>query len=553
MVSNIGIFKVLLLALGGLAAVTAALAPAAQPVSADHTTLALLPAPLLLSPGDQDVLDLWIFGIDGSDRLTSYDLILDYDPAVVVVDAVAGGDGSFAATPTFTIDNDIGRVALSPNQTQDGAAEDALLARITVTAVGQLDASSALTFASVELTGSLDQQIVAGEVLHGRAAVSNTAVMIGTSAVAKGSSTTVPVTIIFTPKGGLAGYNISIGYDPEIIQIDGILPGEPPFGGTPIFSVNEEQSFVNIVGFHGERPGPTGRTAALSIQVTGLALGASPLVLTVKDLVNAIDATSLIPLTANGSVRVISQSAGGTAGLTAGTTTYSVATDSQSALDGAVVSDITPTSGTVIALPGQKVILTIPAGAVERSVFVALREASDSPSPPAPPNHDVGNTVEVNFLDLEGGLLGEVLLLEQASLVMGFTESELETWGPDGIVIQRYEPVLGRWLPLATTVDTVGMSASVLTNRLSVFGLTFGGSGSTGDAQPEQERSTEQPAIVNPIPTSGSGVPGDANQSSTQGISPVTVAVIVVVIAAAIGGGGYLFLRKRNADIGSLA
>jgi len=66
--------------------------------------------------------------------------------------------------------------------------------------------------------------------------------MIGTSAVAKGSSTTVPITIVFTPEGGLAGYNISIAYDPEIIQIDGILPGEPPFGGTPIFSVNEEQS-----------------------------------------------------------------------------------------------------------------------------------------------------------------------------------------------------------------------------------------------------------------------------------------------------------------------
>ena len=159
-------------------------------------------------------------------------------------------------------------------------------------------------------------------------------------------------------------------------------------------------------------------------------------------------------------------------------------------------------------------------------------------------------------MDLEGGLLGEVLLLEQASLVMGFTESELETWGPDGIVLQRYEPVLGHWLPLETTIDTVGMSASVLTNRLSVFGLTFGGSGSgsSGDAQPEQERSTEQPAVVNTFPTSGSGVPGDADQSSTKGISPLTVAVIVAVIAAAmIGGGGYLFLRRKNTDIGSQA
>ena len=111
----------LLLMLGGLAAVMAMLTPAAQPALADHTTLDLLPSPLLLSPGDQDVLDVWVFGLDGPDRLTRYDLTLDYDPAVNIIDAVTGGNAPFDATPTSTIDNEIGRVTFSTNQTQGGA------------------------------------------------------------------------------------------------------------------------------------------------------------------------------------------------------------------------------------------------------------------------------------------------------------------------------------------------------------------------------------------------------------------------------------------------
>jgi hypothetical protein len=266
-------------------------------------------------------------------------------------------------------------------------------------AVGDLDASTAMTFSSVELTGSLDQSIDLGSILGGRAAVSRTAVMIGTSVVPEGSSTTIPVTILFTPEGGLAGYNISIACDPAIIRIDGLSPGEPPFGGTPIFSVNEEQSFVNIVGFHGERPGPTGRTVALNIQVTGLSKGSSALEITVKDLVNAIDATSFPARTSNGSVRVVSESAGGPQTSTSTTETFSVAIDGGSAIDGAVVSDLTPAAGTAIALPSQIVVLTIPAGAVTESGFVALRVADDSPSPPPPSSHALGSTIEINFLE----------------------------------------------------------------------------------------------------------------------------------------------------------
>ena len=527
----------------GLAAIMAMLTPASRPALADHTALALSPSPLFLSPGDQDVIDVWVFGLDGSGRIAGYELSLDYDPAVITVDAVTGGDGQ---NPVFMIDNKAGRVTLSRDRIRVGDAEDVLLARIDVAAVGNVDASTALTFASVALTDILGEAVETATVMDGSATVSNTAVMVGTSVVAKGGTTTIPVTIIFTPEGGLAGYNISIGYDPSIIQIYDISAGESPFGGPPIFSVNKEESIVNIVGFHGERPGPVGRMNALNFQVTGLARGASLLEITVKDLVNAIDSTSWPATTSSGSVRVVSELAGGPQRPTSATETFSFAVDKDSALDGAVVSDITPALGVVVALPNNIVVLTIPAGAVAESGFVALRIASDNPSPPVPINHDLGNTIEVNLLDGDGVLLSDVLLLEPAVLKMKFTEHELDTWGLNGILIQRYEPALSRWLPLFTTIDTDEMAALAASSRFSVFALTFVLSEPNAESQQDQENIATQPSVNASGPTIGSGDQDSSGSSSERGYSLVIVALAVLVAVGIVSGVGYGFLRRRD-------
>jgi|GEM_PF-1952310 len=429
---------------------------------------------------------------------------------------------------------------------QVGDAEDLLLARINVTAVGSVDASTALTFASAELTDILGETVEITTVTGELAAASNIAVMVGTSVVAKGGSTTIPVTISFTQEGGLAGYNISIGYDQSIIQIDDVSAGEPPFGGPPVFSVNEEESVVNIVGFHGERPGPVGRMNTFNLQVTGLTRGVSPLELIVKDLVNAIDSTNWPATTSDGAVRVVSESAGGPLGSTSATEAFSIAIDRDSALEGAVVSDITPATGAIVALPNNIVVLTIPAGAVEESGFVALRVASDNPSPPVPPNHDLGNTIEVNLLDSNGVLLSDVLLLEQAVLKMGFTSNELSAWGSNGILIQRYEPALDRWLPLHTTIDVDDMAASVLTNRFSVFALTFNRSESNAESQTKQEQPATQPADNTSGSPAGSGDQDASESPSDQGYSLVMILLAVLVAVGIVGGIGYGYLRTRD-------
>ena len=43
-----------------------------------------------------------------------------------------------------------------------------------------------------------------------------------------GGSGTFPVTVAFNPESGLAGYSLSIEYDPSIVNIEQLLPGDAP-------------------------------------------------------------------------------------------------------------------------------------------------------------------------------------------------------------------------------------------------------------------------------------------------------------------------------------
>jgi len=544
------LFRMLLLAVGGLIAGVFSLTSALQPALAGHATLGLSPTPLLMSPGANGVLDVWVFGLDDSKQLAGYEIALDYDPSVIIVDGVAGGGARFEAIPVFTIDNENGRVFLTAGQIQVGAIEDALIARIMVRAVGALDASSDLTISSAELIDRARRRIAVTPMSNGRAAISNAAVMVGTAAVPQGSSTTVPVAVVFAPKGGLAGYNISVRYDPSIIAIDGISPGESPFAGTPIFSLNEEQSFVNIVGFHGERPGPVGRTVVLKIQVTGIKKGSSRLEVTVKDLVDAVDTASWPAVAVDGLVRVLSKSARGPGQSKPAIVIPAIAVDGPSALEGAIIADLAPNASTVISLPESDVTLTIPAGAVTEAGFVAIRPFDSRSGFPAPPSLDLGTTVEVNFLDLEGSLLDDVFLLKQAVLKMGVSKTDLETTGRDGILIQRYEPLLGRWLSLTTTIDKVELVASATTQRFSVFGLTFeqtasGGGLEGSDVQSSQDESATPPAVINSNPSEGSGAPGEL---ADKGVLLRNVAMVLLVGVGALVGIGYLLRRNKLAN-----
>lgn len=75
----------------GLVAMVAMGTSTSRPVLADHTTLVLSPSPLFLDPGDQAVLDVWLFDLDSPERIGGYELSLEYDSAAINVDSVIGG------------------------------------------------------------------------------------------------------------------------------------------------------------------------------------------------------------------------------------------------------------------------------------------------------------------------------------------------------------------------------------------------------------------------------------------------------------------------------
>ncbi len=487
------------------------------------------------------MLELWVNGLDDSDRLSGYDVVLEFDPSVLSVEDVSGGPGPVDASPAFTIDNENGRVSLSTDQIRARVIEDALMARISVRSLGPVNANSDLRISAFELVDHAGRKIPVASTANSKAAIANAAVTVGTAAVRQGSATSIPVRIMFAPRGGVAGYNISVRYDPSAITINGISPGEAPFSGTPIFNLDEKNATINIVGFHGERPGPTGSIIALNIEVSGVLRGSTPLEIIVKDLVDATGAASWPAVPVNGAVRVISRSAGMPERPGPPPFKLNTASDGQSALEGAVISDIAPLTSTVVSLPGEQVVLTIPAGAVKETGFVALRDFKGGAKPQAPLDSELGATFEVNFLDPEGSLLTDLVLLQQAELRMGFTQSQIDTWGTGGILIQRYEPVLGRWLPLSTTVDPDGLAATAVTNRFSVFGMTFTKTDSGDPGGPGKEPlAAETGPSDSPV-----GPAGPASREESSGQDDLVLVILLAVVLAVVILGGLGLILKR--------
>jgi len=69
---------------------------------------------------------------------------------------------------------------------------------------------------------------------------------------------------------GLGAYEIRLEYDPGAVEVTGVLPGDEPFDA-PVYNV--EGSGVNITGYHGAVPGPTGDVRIAALELKALAAG----------------------------------------------------------------------------------------------------------------------------------------------------------------------------------------------------------------------------------------------------------------------------------------
>ena len=359
----------------------AGLAIGLRPVNAAGPVIELDPSPLHLVPGVTTDVDVWVRGLDGTTGLASYDITLEFSPEVLTIDGVEGGDSPFDETPEFNIDNPAGTVSITATIPEGVNLGDQRIARLTLTALEKLDGKSFLNFASVELKDSDDSPIVSTATAGAEVGVGDAVVRIASGVIPVDGSGTFPVTVVFNPESGLAGYSLSIQYDPAIVKIEQLLPGDAPFGGTPVFHIFEDEGLVNVVGFHANRPGPQGRTLVLQIRRTGLAEGVSPLTLTVRDLVDAVDNDSWPARTTDGRVRVVDAGS-----FVPPPQEEIVATPAiigtPVPVEAPIRANISPLVGVEIASASGNLGLRIPAGAVSQPGFVELAPLPSSVAPP---------------------------------------------------------------------------------------------------------------------------------------------------------------------------
>lgn len=451
----------------------AGLAIGLRPVNAAGPVVELDPSPLHLIPGISTDVDVWVRGLDGTPGLTSYSLDLEFSPDVVTIDGVEGGDSPFDGTQEFNIDNSAGKISITAVGSDGGDPGDKRVARLKLTAVEKLRGKSFLRFARVELSDSNDSPIASAVAADAELTVGEAVVRVKSGVIPWEGSGTFPVTVAFNPKSGLAGYSLSIRYDPSIVKIEQLLSGEAPFGGTPVFHIFEGEGFVNVVGFHASRPGPRGRTLVLQLRLTGLAIGSSPLEVTVRDLVDAVDNDSWPALAIDGMVRVVEAGS-----FVPRPEKEILATPAPSGtpvpVEAPIRANISPLVGIEIASASGNLGLRIPAGAVSQPGFVELTPLPSDVVPPPPFGATLTFTAQITLLDLDGNPTVDTPLSRDATITMRLTIEQLQATPPDEILIQRFEPLLGQWIQLPTEVDVENLIATAFVNRFSIFGLILG-------------------------------------------------------------------------------
>jgi hypothetical protein len=444
-----------------------------RPVNAAEPVVELDPSPLHLAQGISTDVDIWVRGLDGVSGLTSYSLTLEFSPDVLTIDGVEGGDSPFDEIPAFNIDNPAGNVSITAVGSGGGITGDQRIATVKLTALEKLQGKSFLKFADVELNDSDDSPISPAVVSDAEVSVGDAVVRVGSGVIPVGGSGTFPVTVAFNPESGLAGYSLAIEYDPSIVKIEQLLHGDTPFGGTPVSHIFEAEGLVNVVGFHGSRPGPRGRTLVLKIELTGLAEGSSPLKVTVRDLVDAVDNDSWPALAIDGRVRVVDP-----ASFVHPPEEEILATPAPIGtpvpVEPPIRANISPLVGVEIVSANGNLGLRIPAGAVSHTGFVELAALPSDVVPPPPSGATLTFTALITLLDSDGNPTVDAPLSRDATITMRLTAEQLQTTPPDEILIQRYEPLLGQWIQLPTEVDVENLVATAFVNRFSIFGLILG-------------------------------------------------------------------------------
>jgi hypothetical protein len=120
------------------AATTTTATTAAETISIGEEATATPSETMTVEPGETVTVSVWA----NASAVSGYQTRLTFDPAVVRVEEVSGSDDF--ADPVANVDNDAGSVDF--NQVRGSDAENPVLAEITLTVVGEVGESAALSF-----------------------------------------------------------------------------------------------------------------------------------------------------------------------------------------------------------------------------------------------------------------------------------------------------------------------------------------------------------------------------------------------------------------------
>lgn len=215
--------------------------------------------------------------------LGRYAIRVYFDPAMIDVVSILPGDAPFDS-PVFSIFDDYVQISQSsaeiPGPSGDirvcGLEFDCLAEGVSALdlAIEYLENTNGETVASTAVDGT----IIQGYPVY---------IEVESASVPVGSSSSVDIRVKDYPSVpgtfpyGLGAYDIRIDFDPAVIDVTGVSPGDSPFD-SPIYNIYD--GYVQINQFHSQWPGPSGDIRLCSLEFSCLGPGVTALPLTVQTL-----------------------------------------------------------------------------------------------------------------------------------------------------------------------------------------------------------------------------------------------------------------------------
>ncbi len=287
--------------------------------------------------------------------------------------------------------------------------------------------------------------------VHRVARAEGAAVEVNNAAVPATESASVIIWVRNFPEDefGLGCYTIRIDYDPTMIEVTGVSPGDAPFDA-PTYNIYAD--YVSITQFIVVMPGPTGDIRICDLEFTCLEVGETTLALTIETLANTngdeIPATSI-----NGTITQQGN-------LPPTQPEVDVTPDFHLTTDNSVWNITTANGEVTLRAPQGTEALDRDGNPLEKITLDPVSE---------PPNRPEGAHIIGLACDLgpDGATFDPLI-----ELTIRYDPKELPEGVNEGdLVIASYDSDLGEWVLLPSVVDAAAHTVTASIGHFTVFAI----------------------------------------------------------------------------------